>query len=329
MIGAGNTIKRIERNRASSTLFVERIKLIYDNALPSTISILIVAFLGWAGLRAAIPGWMLNAWAGYVLLVAVFRLILYFSYKRYFDESHSLLWASLIIASAASAGVGWAGVSVFMHVAPDPAYKIIIVMIVLGIMAATVPVLSAVLSAFYCASLPPAFTLLGAIYFWDTSGSTLFLAALAIYTGLVVYTAKNTNQILLRTLRLQRDKESLIGNLNDEIAERTNAQQQLETHKQFLEETVEQRTRQLTESNLELEHEIVERKRSERELLESHAHFTAVLNTLDAAVYVADMKSYDVLFMNLYAIKRWGDQVGTTCWRTLKLDQHGPCSFCN
>ncbi len=328
MISAGNTIKGIKENRASSTLFVEQIKLIYDNALPSTISILIVAFLGWVGLREAIPGWLLDGWAGYMLVVAVVRLTLYFSYKKHFDESHGLLWAGLIIASAISAGIGWAGVSLFVHIATDPAYKIIIVMIVLGIMAATVPVLSAVLTAFYCASLPPAFTLLGVIYLWDTSGSSLLFAALVIYTGLVVYTAKNTNRILLRTLRLQRDKESLIENLNDEIGERTNAQRQLEIHKEHLEETVEQRTHQLTKSNLELEREVSERKRSEQALSESHARFTAVLDTLDAAVYVTDMKTYDVLFMNRYAIERWGDQVGTTCWRTLKPDQEGPCSYC-
>ncbi len=289
---------------------------------------MIVAFLGWAGLRAAVPGWMLNGWTGYMLVVAAARLAIYFSYKKHFDESSILLWTNLIIASAASAGVGWAWVSLFVQVTPDPAYKIIIVMIILGIMAAAVPVLSALMTAFYCSSLPPALTLLAVMYSWDTSGSTFLVTALSIYIGLVTYTARNTNRILLQTLQLQREKENLIENLNDEIAERTKAQHQLETHRQHLEETVEQRTRQLTQSNLEFEDEIAERKRSEVELLESHARFTAVLDTLDAAVYVTDMKTYDVLFMNRHAIERWGDQVGKTCWKTLKLDQQGPCSYC-
>ncbi|MCU7796166.1 MAG: EAL domain-containing protein [Candidatus Thiodiazotropha sp. (ex Myrtea spinifera)] len=319
---------RDEENHPGKGLFSEQIKLIYANALPSTIAILTVTLLAWVGLDGALPAWMLNLWAGYMLVVAIARMALYLSYKKLFDESRIGLWAGMIIASASSAGIGWAGVSLFAEAAVDPAYKIVVVMIVLGIMAATVPVLSAVLSAFFTASLPPAVTLLVVIAQWESNGTLLLLTALSVYTALVIYTAINTNRILLQTLSLQRDKEALIDNLNVEISDRRQAQDQLETHKRDLEIIVDERTEQLLRSNDELESEIAVRLRSENELRESHDRFTAVLDTLDASVYVADMENYEVLFMNQSAIARWGDRVGDLCWKMMQKDPQGPCHFC-
>ncbi|MCU7845794.1 MAG: EAL domain-containing protein [Candidatus Thiodiazotropha sp. (ex Monitilora ramsayi)] len=320
---------RDKENHPGTGLFSEQIRLIYANALPSTVAILAVTILAWIGLDEAVPAWMLNLWAGYMLFVATGRMTLYLLYTKKFDGSRIRLWAGLIIASASSAGIGWAGVSLFAHIAVDPAYKIVIVMVVLGIMAATVPVLSALLVAFFTASLPPALTLYVVIAQWQSNGTPLLLTALSVYTVLVIYTAINTNRILLRTLSLQRDKETLIDNLNIEISDRQLAQDQLELHKQNLESVVHDRTQQLSRINEELKKEIAVRQQSESELRESHDRFTAVLNTLDAAVYVADMESYEVLFMNQRAVARWGDCVGGTCWKMMQEDAKGPCEFCS
>ena len=54
----------------------------------------------------------------------------------------------------------------------------------------------------------------------------------------------------------------------------------------------------------------------------------SVLDGLDAAVYVADMKTHELLFTNEYLRKVFGDAEGKICWETLQADQSGPCSFC-
>lgn len=53
-----------------------------------------------------------------------------------------------------------------------------------------------------------------------------------------------------------------------------------------------------------------------------------ILNSLDAMIYVADMQTYEVLFVNQYGKSIWGDIEGKTCWRVLQADQDSPCSFC-
>jgi diguanylate cyclase (GGDEF)-like protein len=55
----------------------------------------------------------------------------------------------------------------------------------------------------------------------------------------------------------------------------------------------------------------------------------AVLDSLDAAVYVADMKDGEMLFMNRYGRSHFGnDYRGRKCWEVLQEGQSGPCSFC-
>ena len=73
---------------------------------------------------------------------------------------------------------------------------------------------------------------------------------------------------------------------------------------------------------------ITDRKRAEAALAESFATFRTVMDSLDALVYVADMKTCEILFVNEYGRKIWGDLTGKICWKSLQVDQNGPCPFC-
>lgn len=53
-----------------------------------------------------------------------------------------------------------------------------------------------------------------------------------------------------------------------------------------------------------------------------------ILNSIDAFVYVSDMSSYELLFVNEYGRKIFGNITGTICWQALQADQSGPCPFC-
>ncbi len=72
----------------------------------------------------------------------------------------------------------------------------------------------------------------------------------------------------------------------------------------------------------------VDRKRAQYDLKESHERLLAVFNSIDAMIYVADMQTYEVLFVNEFGRKIWGDIQGKKCWETIQSGQTGPCSFC-
>jgi len=60
----------------------------------------------------------------------------------------------------------------------------------------------------------------------------------------------------------------------------------------------------------------------------SFQNMATILDSLDAVVYVADMQTYELLYLNDYARSIWGNKDGTTCWQLLQAGQQGPCSFC-
>ncbi len=52
-----------------------------------------------------------------------------------------------------------------------------------------------------------------------------------------------------------------------------------------------------------------------------------LMDSLDALVYVADMQTYELLFMNAVG-RQMGFIPQATCWQTLQKDMAGPCPFC-
>jgi two-component sensor histidine kinase/PAS domain-containing protein len=85
----------------------------------------------------------------------------------------------------------------------------------------------------------------------------------------------------------------------------------------------------LMERTAELEKEITENKQAEEEIRNRQIRFETILNNMDSSVYIADMKSNEILFMNNCLINSFGkDFTGKICWKSLHNDQDGPCEFC-
>ena len=60
--------------------------------------------------------------------------------------------------------------------------------------------------------------------------------------------------------------------------------------------------------------DITDRRKAEEALKNSHQTFLTVLDGIDATVYVADMNTYEILFMNKYMINTYGtDLTGRIC----------------
>ncbi len=64
------------------------------------------------------------------------------------------------------------------------------------------------------------------------------------------------------------------------------------------------------------------------EITNTSERFQVVLDSLDAVVYVADMETYELLFMNSHVRKLCGNSIGRKCYQTLQQGQDEPCSFC-
>ncbi|MDX9954213.1 MAG: PAS domain S-box protein [Anaerolineae bacterium] len=74
--------------------------------------------------------------------------------------------------------------------------------------------------------------------------------------------------------------------------------------------------------------DITNEKQSETALRESEERFAAVLNSLQAAIYVADMESHELLFVNHQLCRDFGAIEGQHCWQVLHAGQARPCESC-
>ena len=96
-----------------------------------------------------------------------------------------------------------------------------------------------------------------------------------------------------------------------------------------LQRAVEERTAELEREHERLKALLEEQRRVGAELKESNERMLAVLNSIDSFIYIADMESHELLFVNEHAKKAWGkeDFIGQKCHYALQgLGE--PCPFC-
>lgn len=74
--------------------------------------------------------------------------------------------------------------------------------------------------------------------------------------------------------------------------------------------------------------DITERKEAEKAFHKSYEMFTTIMDSLDAIVYVADIETYEILFVNKYTRDIFGEVLGKICWETFPVGTSGPCDFC-
>jgi signal transduction histidine kinase len=154
------------------------------------------------------------------------------------------------------------------------------------------------------------------------------LAYLAVVIGLLFvvayiscYTTAKRNQT--RDMLRRRNKE-----LEDQARRLQAVESELRATQSELELRVEARTADLTAANQELRIEIVERALIEKSLKESHETFLAVLDGIDATIYVADLKTHKILFMNRYIKQSFGsDFTGQRCYEVFRQEKQ-PCVHC-
>ena len=74
---------------------------------------------------------------------------------------------------------------------------------------------------------------------------------------------------------------------------------------------------------------ITKRKQAEKDLRIAHEKMLTILDSIDSTVYVADMDTHEILFMNKEMIAAFGgDKTGEKCFRALS-NKSEPCRFCN
>ncbi len=63
--------------------------------------------------------------------------------------------------------------------------------------------------------------------------------------------------------------------------------------------------------------------------LKQFAALSSIFDAAEMVLYVADMDTYELLFLNSHAERLWGEQkIGQPCYKVLQAGQNEPCEFC-
>jgi len=123
----------------------------------------------------------------------------------------------------------------------------------------------------------------------------------------------------------------LIGVVEDfrDITGRKKAEEELKQHRDHLQELVTERTAALTESMMQLQREIIERKHVEEALRASETSMKAILESLQSALIIIDPKTHIIIDINAVAIRMIGaprdEIIGHVCHKYICPADLGKC----
>ena len=69
-------------------------------------------------------------------------------------------------------------------------------------------------------------------------------------------------------------------------------------------------------------------KGRETEIINSFERFKTILNSLDAIIYVADIKTHEIVFINNAGKDKYGDCRGEKCFKAIHNENDNQCKFC-
>ena len=128
--------------------------------------------------------------------------------------------------------------------------------------------------------------------------------------------------LICYSIEIQQRKNFYLNHLLEREKEKT------EDINKNLEQRVEERTAALQRINRDLNKEIAERKQAEKKSRASRERLEIILDSIDADIYVVDIKTHEILLANRHTRQTFGDDiVGQPCYKAL-VGRKTICSNC-
>ena len=298
-------------------------KELFKTALSANLTVIAAAAIVGAFFYQEI-GEKLIFWILSITLIACSRILFakYYSIDQSSNFKHlsQKTWRDIYIASCLLTGTTW-GILIF-YLTPETGPIMVSMMYIAlaAVMAGSITVLTVIFSAFF-AYVTPIFLSIFILSISMPTKQFLFITiASVIYYIFIISAGRLINKRFTQSFSLHIENNELISKLHEQIIQKQIAQQELMDYQQQLEETVEQRTRELSEANETLVGEINERRRIESNL-KHIAHHDALTNLpnrllLDARLNHAIERArrsdqhVAVIFIDLDHFKNINDSLG-------------------
>ena len=221
------------------------------------------------------------------------------------SSSRTYYWKNIFIAGTLVSGITWGVAGIILFPPSSNAHQMITVFTIGGMVAGASATYSAIQAAFFAFSLPAMVpVIVNSLRFQDDIHIAMSVM-LVLFLMLMIATCRRNNKTIESAIRLGFKNQDLLDfllaaknraesanqQLQDEIVERQKVEDQLEIHQKQLESMVAERTTELQNRNLDLEHEIKERSRIEHALRDSEERYRLLIeNVLVGILLIKDQK---------------------------------------
>ena len=287
----------------------ERVKLLYKNASFSMIASLINSSVLFLIFWKVIDHTYILSWVASIVIVTALRYVDVVHFLRAAPEPSKAL--NRFTLGTFLSGIAWGSSGVLIFPSESLILQTFLAFVLGGMVTGAAGAYSVVKKTFFSFCIP-ALTpiivrlfLLGDIGHIAMAGMLLLFAVLVTAMAMYMYTM-NMNSLRIRFENknlisyldsAKTDAENLAQDLAREVAMRKNTEEELNEHKQHLQELVEERNTELLSANDQLRKEVRERLRAEKALRQSEEYFRSLIEATLDLITVVDREG-KVLYLN-------------------------------
>jgi len=256
-------------------------------------------------------------WFIFILLLAITSRILLTFYVSRCDEKHLKLFANGYVIASLVLSLDFSILSLTYYDLKIFELRYFLILVHIGLITSAIITLSVWFNAYIFFAIPQ---LLALTTIFILDGSILVALITVVFSVFILTVAKKYNTSFNEGKLLIEKNKELINNMATEINNRKDAQDELEEHKQKLEDIVESRTSELKETNNDLLEQIKIRQDIEKEL-EHLAYYEDLTALPNRSLFIDNLKKalaqakrneslLGVLFIDLDRFKNINDSHG-------------------
>ena len=262
----------------------EVVNILYMQAPISNSVVIVIALIYYGILQERLESGLIDLWVVLLVMAAIYRMHLWLLHRHKPAARPITSWLNHYVLGCGMVGISWSLIYPLAYSADQPFVFGALVMLALGVMSSAIPILAVSMPAFVLYTYPQGLVLSVTLLRFDDAGYHWLALSIGVYMLMITLFTRNTNQSVMRSIKLQAQNTALIDNLNFEIGQR--------------EELIAERTLELEHSNYDLRREIQDRQQTEVRLQQANADLAATLRAIPDLLFELDA---DGRYLNVWA----------------------------